>query len=247
MNSATATPVNRLVLLPGMDGTGSLFSEFLKSLPRELFPVVVEYPRHIPLDYDHLVALVEEELPAAARYILLAESFSGPIALRIATQKPTHLAGVILVSSFSIPPWGRCGRWLRYFCSLFSVLAPIPTWGIRRFMMEQSASAEQVAAVKSAIGSVLPRVMSLRMREALTCHVAEDLGTIRVPVLSIVGRQDRLISPGRVQGFVAGEQSFEEQSIDGPHLLLQSRPAECVQVIEAFLARHGLSGQSAAT
>ena len=44
-----ANPV-KLVLLPGMEGTGSLFAPFLKELPDWVQPVVVSYPTDQALD-----------------------------------------------------------------------------------------------------------------------------------------------------------------------------------------------------
>lgn len=45
-----------LVLLPGMDGTGSLFSDFVAALGELVKPVVVDYPLEQVLDYLQLEA-----------------------------------------------------------------------------------------------------------------------------------------------------------------------------------------------
>jgi pimeloyl-[acyl-carrier protein] methyl ester esterase len=43
-----------LVLLPGLDGTGKLFAEFLKALDSRVSANVVPYAPDVPLGYDEL-------------------------------------------------------------------------------------------------------------------------------------------------------------------------------------------------
>ena len=49
----------RLVLLPGLDGTGELFHPFLKALPSRLTSQVVSYPTEQCLTYKELVPFVQ--------------------------------------------------------------------------------------------------------------------------------------------------------------------------------------------
>ena len=51
-----------LVLLPGMDGTGSLFSDFVAARGELIQPVVVAYPPQQVLDYAQLDVYVRERL-----------------------------------------------------------------------------------------------------------------------------------------------------------------------------------------
>src|SRR6266849_3187287 len=75
-----------LVLLPGMDGTGRLFGRFLRALPPAYSPIVVGYPADKVITNDALVEHVQRFLPVDKPFALIAESFSGPIALRVATR-----------------------------------------------------------------------------------------------------------------------------------------------------------------
>jgi len=51
--------ITRLVLLPGMDGTGILFEPLLNVLPREWEPIVVRYPPDEARGYDELLEVVK--------------------------------------------------------------------------------------------------------------------------------------------------------------------------------------------
>ena len=51
----------RLVLLPGMDGTGVLFEPLLEVLPCEFEPIVVRYPPDKALGYEALLDVVQAD------------------------------------------------------------------------------------------------------------------------------------------------------------------------------------------
>lgn len=89
-----------LILLPGMDGTGELFADFVKQLPGWIEPRVVSYPRERKLSYDQLLLTVESVVPAAESFVVLAESFSAPLAVRFAARDPNRLEALILCAGF---------------------------------------------------------------------------------------------------------------------------------------------------
>ena len=102
----------QLVILPGLDGTGARITPFLREMERTVQVRVLEYPPDQPLGYAELESLVRQGLPQGERYVLLAESFSGPIAIRVAADPPPDLAGVILCGTFARNPlpWLRAVR-----------------------------------------------------------------------------------------------------------------------------------------
>jgi pimeloyl-ACP methyl ester carboxylesterase len=94
---------DRLLLLPGLDGTGALFDRFLTVLSKDIETRTIRYPDDSAMGYPELVGFVERQLSADKSY-LLAESFSGPIALEIAALQPARISGLILASTFSRSP-----------------------------------------------------------------------------------------------------------------------------------------------
>src|ERR1700679_423251 len=73
------TPI--LVLLPGLDGTGKLFAEFLEALDLKTSALVVPYCPDVPSGYDELEPLVRAALPTH-------EPFGAPG--RILFRPPCH-------------------------------------------------------------------------------------------------------------------------------------------------------------
>ena len=93
-----------IVLLPGMDGTGELFAPFISAMGHEFGLTVVSYPPTGAQGYRELEAHARAALPRHERFVVLGESFSGPVAVSIAASHPAGFAGLILCSTFCSTP-----------------------------------------------------------------------------------------------------------------------------------------------
>ena len=80
-----------LVILPGLHGTDKLFRGVLNQLPPFIRPVVLSYPPDKKLGYSDLVpvvlAAVKKNSPPGQPFVLLGESFGGPLSLLVADQQ----------------------------------------------------------------------------------------------------------------------------------------------------------------
>ena len=231
MTNASALPT--LVLLPGLDGTGKLFSEFVKSLASGVDSRIVAYPKDRALGYDELETLVLAALPHDRRFILLGESFSGPIAIRIAARPPAGLLGVILCGTFAKNPF----PWLRWARPLaaYLPLKSLPRW-LRAPLMWGSASPHRAPAqTERAMTGVSAVVIRRRIAALLTVDESAALGRIRVPTLLLRAVRDRVIPRAATQWILKTLPAAQLAEIDGPHLLLQARPAECAAVVLQFM------------
>lgn len=226
-----------LVMLPGMDGTGELFEPLIECLPPSIRPIVVAYPGDRNLTYHELVEFVGPICPTEQPFAILAESFSGPIAVRLAAQRPPGLNAVILAATFvrSPLPWlpgaGRhlVGSWMFQF--------PMPAAAIRLLLGNRQTTPEIVRAVQSATRRVSPAVLALRVREVLNVDVTDALLHVTVPLLSLAGRRDRLVTSRSGELIRQLRPDIECAIVEAPHLLLQTQPQECAKIITEFLSR----------
>ncbi|MGB5810793.1 MAG: hypothetical protein WBG86_09700 [Polyangiales bacterium] len=103
----------RALLLPGMDGGAVLLDDFRRALLPDIAAEVLPYPPDLARSYDDLEQLVGERLAAAGGdTALVAESFSGPLAIRIGASPPPNLRCIILVATFDRPPAPRLWSYL---------------------------------------------------------------------------------------------------------------------------------------
>jgi pimeloyl-ACP methyl ester carboxylesterase len=229
-------PEIALVLLPGMDGSGRLFGGLLRALPGAYSTIVVGYPNETVITKDALVEYVERFLPVDEPFVLIAESFSGPIALRVAARARTDLRGVVLVSSFIRSPVRSMGSTLSVVAPLLFTL-PLPNWVIRRWLAGQEASADLVREVRDSIRSVRPGVLSARLRQLLSEDVSDEAARCRVPLLYIGGTRDRLVTRRSEDALRAVRSDLKTSFIEAPHLVLQARPNEAARCILEFIAQ----------
>ena len=104
------------ILLPGFDGTGLVFDRFLRATPAEINRVVVRYPCDRLCTAEELLSLVLEKIPASGSYVLIAESFSGPLALRAAVSHGHPPAAIVLCASLPASQRRSAQAWQRIDC-----------------------------------------------------------------------------------------------------------------------------------
>ena len=221
-----------VVLLPGLDGTGELFDSLLKVLPESLQRRVVSYPPDRRLSYAQLGALVEEQLAGAAEMLLVAESFSGPLALQYAAVHPGRARAIVLCASFIRPP---APRWLGRFARPMLFRLPVPKFVLRRFLVGRDAPESLVQSVKEAVRKVSPAVLAGRVREVLRVDWAEHLRRCRVPVLYLAASRDAIVKRSSREAVQKVRPDVEIREVAAPHLMLQIAPELSWKEIATFL------------
>jgi pimeloyl-ACP methyl ester carboxylesterase len=204
-----------LVLMPGLDGTGKLFAEFVKRASPSIDCMVVAYPKDLPIGYGELERLVVSALPKDRPFVLLGESFSGPLAIRIAAKIPAGLVGLILCVTFAKNPYPSLVR------------APL-MWG----SISPSSAPSQMERAMSGVSAA---VIRCRIAELLAVDETAALRQVRVPTLVLRATRDRVISKRATQIMLQNSTQAKMVEVDGPHLLLQTRATECIEVVVSFL------------
>jgi pimeloyl-[acyl-carrier protein] methyl ester esterase len=223
-----------LQLLPGMDGTGILFKEFVRRLPDGVEANVVRYPEDIYLTYAQLAEMVTRVLPVYEPYVVIAESYSGPVAALLATHPVGNLQAVVFVSSFVSLPCGRLGAWIAKVLPAPLLRARAPASILRWLLMNSATPREQVSEVQHAIARVSPEVLARRLRDALTVDFAETLRACAVRMVCLAPETDRLIGTRGLRGFLAAKPDMEIVKIAGPHFLLQCAPGNCISALQTL-------------
>jgi len=215
-----------------MDGTGALFGAFQRALAPGLEPAVVRYGDAV--EYDDLVRCVPTSSEPVA---IVAESFSGPVAARLAESGGLpNLRAVVLVASFlraprPIPRWAAA----LFRPGLFRV-TPSRAF-VRWALLGRDAPDEQVTELLAVLAALSPAVIAARLRSVLSLDVSASFERSRVPTLYIRGRRDRLVPPSVLDEMLHLRPDLEHEALDAPHLVLQRCPVEAARLVSSFVLR----------
>ena len=224
-----------LVLLPGLDGTGFLFDPLLAALPPEISTLTCGYPGDFFLPPACLAKTVAERIADHGEVVILAESWSGLVCLELLRQKPANVAGVIFVACFAEPPRPVLLSLSRLLPLSMLMRLPLPAAMVRRYCLGAQAGAGQLTLFRKALAAVRPEVLAARVKSL------RHFGPYEEPIVPsafyIQAAQDRLIPPSSVDAFREMSPNVAVHRVEGPHFLLQSRPAECAVVVADFVRR----------
>jgi pimeloyl-ACP methyl ester carboxylesterase len=221
-----------LVLLPGLDGTGDLFAPFVSAL-KGVTTRVVSYPPDLPMTYAEHEGFVRDQLPRDQDYVLLAESFSGPVGISIAAIAPPRLRGLVLCCTFAANPLPIFGRLATVFSKLPAMRMPAAL--AAPWLYSGRATPELRRAHAAAMARVSPKVLRARVAAVLGVDYQPLLKNIEVPMLYLRAKGDRLIPAAASRAILELRPDVKLAEFEAPHFLLQTEPQACARAVETFM------------
>jgi len=223
-----------IVLLPGLDGTGELFEPLINCIPEGITPIVISYPRDRQCGYGDLKTIVMNALPMGTDFFILGESFSGPLAIMIASERPERLKGLILCATFIKNPFRFVPAWL----SIISVSPIYRPWPllirIRDMYGGDKINGLAEMAIK-AIKTVRPDVIAGRVKSILKVNVEKELRSCGVPILYIMGAEDHLIKKHNFEMINKVRHDVLLKKIKTSHYILQLEPMKAAKELVEFM------------
>ena len=218
----------RLVLLPGLNGSSKLFAPLLAQL-QEIPLQIIELPGQGPQDYTSLANAVAEQLPIDNPFVLLGESFSGPLAYRLALQSPKGLKGLIFAASFLQSP---------HPLAVLASRLPTPKMllshsRLLRLLCIGDAQPAVLQMLQTEIRDMPSALIKARLRSLAELSSPEQ--KVVIPALHLWPTYDRLVSNAAAASLASGCSNLRREGIEGPHFLLQSRPQACAMTIRDFI------------
>jgi pimeloyl-ACP methyl ester carboxylesterase len=149
--------------------------------------------------------------------VIAAESFGGPLGIRIAAAHP--VAKLVLIASFvKMPLWIPPG-------ALVTAIHPPPALAIRALMLGVDAPEALVERVREVIGTVPREWLAARLNAVSDMDASDDFCAIRSPVVWLRAKDDHMLPEAATEYAVSLCPELEVHEIDGPHLLAQREPA----------------------
>lgn len=217
-----------IVLLPGMDGALELRGELLSRLSSHYQVLGVPLPASTA-NYSEVASLVVPRLPAG-RLVLIGESYSGPLAIELASRLSDRIAGLVLVATFARAPLPA------FIGKLTSTVdhRAIPARVRDFFLFGHTGTRQQRAALHAAAMALDPDVAAQRVRAALKADARAELRALACPVLCLHGQFDRLIRPSLALEIAGINRRVQLRFLPAAHMLLETHAAEAAAEIAAF-------------
>lgn len=224
----------KLILLPGLDGTGRLFDDFAAALSGSIDCTIVQYPNNADDSYEDLAEFAASFIPENEPCYLLAESFSGPVGVLLANRH-ANVQGLVFACAFVRNPHPALA-----FARPLVALLPIQN-GPSRLKSALTLGQWQTPALRekvhNAVACTPEGVLRERLRQVLAVDVRDQARKIRVPVLSIKASHDRLVPARTFEQLAQCVPQAQLAEIEGPHFILQVKPRECAQAVEKFIKK----------
>lgn len=224
-----------LILLPGLDGSGRLFARLVAALGADVEARVIAYPADRALGYAELVEFVRPQLPKDRPFVLLGESFSGPVAIRLAAGRPPGLAGLVLSCTFARNPRPWLGALARPILP-FLPLRHLPLAPALRLLAGRDSNAPLRAELRSALAPLTGAVLRARLRAVLGVDVRSEAAAVEVPALVLRAARDRVVPASAHRALLGCLPRATPVDFDASHLLLQVCSGAAAAELKRFVA-----------
>ncbi len=222
----------KLVLLPGMDGTGNLFYPLLQELPLSLDVKVITFSSRSKQSYIELLLEIKKQLPKSP-FTLVAESFSGVLAYRLALDKEVPIQKLILIATFLESPRPKLLRIIRFLPLSFVFSLPLPSLLYEIFCFGNRGGMKLVNVLKKSLSQVKGEILSHRLRLMSDMELCHKDVTVKTLILNPLN--DRLV-PKRVSDRVSTRFiNSVVKGVDGPHFLAQVSAKDIAALILEFV------------
>ncbi len=225
-------PKTKLVLLPGLDGTGTLFKPLLEVLGDKPCSVVVPL-NDLPSEGAQDQASEIAKRLTGESYVLFAESYSGRIAYELCRLGSLSIKHIIFAASFLSRPTllAQLGSSLPIG---FLRMPPAPAGLLAKVFSGDASRTDLVQSAQRALDEVSDS--TLRKRLSIVAAMKLPNARLDVPCTYIRPSSDMLVSRHAVQSLASVCPQLDVQTVKGGHFIAQSSPTACNAIISRVFA-----------
>ena len=224
----------KVILLPGLDGTGKLFYTLVELL-KKYDVQVISYSNKEKYTYEELILLVKSQLPKEEEYIIIAESFSGVIAYNIALEEPINLKLIVFVATFIQNPRPFLSKFMPKVVLQFLSSLPLLNVVSKKILLNNSTDKKLITFVTNTINNINSKILFFRLFQIMNLRDVTQKVTINSIYLQ--ASNDYLVPKSAYVVFEKYIPNIHFHKVEGSHLLLQTNPRECVEIINKYLER----------
>lgn len=217
----------KIVLIPGLDGTGFLFENLIENLPHDCEVEIVSFDLISGLSYK------EQAKELASKYkneelLIVGESYSGRVAYELFHLLNENVKGMVFLASFISSP-SLLSRFAR-FIPVFALSKNALTESLLYFVgFNRSGDKGLVCRVFNSLKHANKQKLKSRLRNISNLKIPTL--DISCPVIYVRPTKDRLVSNRAVKVLASKCTSYREVSVEGGHFIAQLNPVACAKII----------------
>ena len=226
-----------IVFLPGMDGTGISFEPLGQLLPQDVNVKVIQYPTDRLLSFEETVQCAKAQIQFDQKnVIVLAESFSGPVAIALVGSGHLKAKCLILCSTFAQSPRPVLLIVLGYFPLELLIRLPFPRFVFKRFIKGGDDATDLFLAMWQRVKALVrAKVLVHRLKVISQVDVRGWLPKLTIPCFYIQAAFDRSVPTSSLFDFIELVPDLRVKRIEGPHFILQAQPQASLFAIQNFV------------
>ena len=225
-----------IVFLPGLDGTGISFEPLGKLLPSDVIAEIIQYPADKLLSFEETVCCARDQIKTNREAIVIAESFSGPVAAALVGSGQLKAKCLIFSATFARSPRPLLLKLLACLPLECIMAFPLPRFLLKHIIAGGERNADVFMGMVQRIRAIVPaKTLVHRLKVVDESDVRGLLAKIKIPCLYIQAASDRTVPAWCLNDFTEALGSLKVAKICGPHFILQAQPRKCVEAIENFL------------
>lgn len=227
-----------IVFLPGIDGTGISFEPLAKLLPQNICVKVVQYPATKLLNFEETIQCAKEQIQFNQQdLIVIAESFSGPVAIALIGSGQLKAKCLILCSTFAKSPRPVFLKLLSYLPLEFLTKIPPPRFLLKHVIEGGEEATDLFLAIWERVKTMVPaRILVHRLKIIRQVDVRRWLPNLAIPCLYIQATSDRVVPASSLFDFTETMFDLRVTRIKGPHFILQAQPLASITAIQNFVS-----------
>ena len=225
----------QLVFLPGLDGTGISYEPLAPFIAPDAQVTVVKYPHESSLlSYQEIIECAAQQVPSSGESIVLAESFSGPIAIELIASGKLKAKRLVLCATFARAPMPLLLQVIRFLPLSILLTLPVPK-PIAGLALGGSQFSDSLLPMWQRVKDLVSaKALAHRLRIVSRVDVRNLLPKILMPSLYIQASRDIFVPESAFEDFANGIPMLQLKKIHSPHFVLQVQPETALEIIDAW-------------
>jgi pimeloyl-[acyl-carrier protein] methyl ester esterase len=224
-----------IVFMPGLDGTGLSFGPLLPFIPAQTNITIVRYPHDKLLSFEEMVECAATQIPEGISPVIIAESFSGPVAVQMIASGRIQARALVLCATFAKSPHPVMWRVTRFLRLPLLIRPDMPRLFFKIIIGNDKLITDLLPLWRKVHADVPARVMDHRLGLINQIDVTKFLTKLSMPCLYLQATNDRIVPSSCLNVFKRCISHLEVKTIKAPHFILQAQPQACPTAIDEFL------------